>query len=121
MKKKNEEKTKEEMNKINVLLQKKLQEKADKIKSVYEKKYKEAESKFEQMSQVMMSSMSNISLSNINKSSFNYEHKGIKCERCFIEPIIGYRYKCSVWIFRYLEFHKVTIHSEFVVYKNYIF
>ena len=96
LKKKYEEKTKEEMNKINVLLQKKLQEKADKIKSVYEKKYKEAEGKCEQMSQVMMSNMSNISLSNIDKSAYNYEHKGIKCERCFAEPIKGYRYKCSV-------------------------
>ena len=94
--KKYEEKTKEEMCKINVLLQKKIQEKADKIKSIYEKKYKETEEKFEQMSQVMMSNMSNISLSNIDQSSFNYEHKGIKCERCFIEPIKGYRYKCSV-------------------------
>ena len=99
LKKKYEEKTKEELNKINGLLQKKLQEKADKIKSVYEKKYKEAEEKFEQFSQVMisnMSNMSNMSLSNIDKSSYNYEHKGIKCERCFIEPIKGYRYKCSV-------------------------
>ena len=99
LKKKYEEKTKEELNKINRLLQKKLQEKADKIKSVYEKKYKDTEEKIEQFSQAMisnMSNMSNMSLSNIDKSSYNYEHKGIKCERCFTEPIKGYRYKCSV-------------------------
>ena len=48
------------------------------------------------MSQIMMSNMSNVSLSNTDKSSNKNEHKGIKCERCFIEPIIGYRYKCSV-------------------------
>jgi len=23
-------------------------------------------------------------------------HNGIKCKRCFLEPIIGYRYKCSI-------------------------
>ena len=23
-------------------------------------------------------------------------HNGIKCQKCFLEPIIGYRYKCSV-------------------------
>jgi hypothetical protein len=26
----------------------------------------------------------------------NTMHYGIKCERCFLEPIIGYRYKCSI-------------------------
>ena len=96
IKKKYEEKAKEEINKINQLLQKKLEEKTEKIKLIYEKKYKEAEEKFEQISQVMMSNMSNVSLSNTDKSSNKNEHKGIKCERCFIEPIIGYRYKCSV-------------------------
>ena len=25
----------------------------------------------------------------------NFVHNGIKCEKCFVEPIIGYRYKCS--------------------------
>ena len=27
--------------------------------------------------------------------SNKYVHNGIKCKRCFMEPIIGYRYKCS--------------------------
>jgi hypothetical protein len=26
----------------------------------------------------------------------NFIHIGIKCEKCFENPIIGYRYKCSV-------------------------
>ena len=29
-------------------------------------------------------------------NSKNYAHDGIKCEKCFEETIIGYRYKCSV-------------------------
>ena len=29
-------------------------------------------------------------------NSKNYDHDGIKCEKCFEETIIGYRYKCSV-------------------------
>jgi len=28
-------------------------------------------------------------------NSNKYVHNGIKCKRCFMEPIIGYRYKCS--------------------------
>ena len=33
---------------------------------------------------------------NLIKNLKNYVHNGIRCEKCFEEPIIGFRYKCSV-------------------------
>ena len=33
---------------------------------------------------------------NQNQIKCETVHKGIKCQKCFQEPIIGYRYKCSV-------------------------
>ena len=47
-------------------------------------------------------SMSKIMLSNvqeegeINISFVKITHNGIKCNKCEIEPISGYRYKCSI-------------------------
>jgi hypothetical protein len=32
----------------------------------------------------------------INKTICNTVHNNIKCENCFMEPIVGFRYKCSV-------------------------
>ena len=90
-----EEKTKEEIEKMKNLLNKKAKEEYEQLKkeyeNIYREKEKEMEEKMNQMSEMMKS---NMLISNINKSSYKYEHKGIKCQKCFMEPIIGIRYKC---------------------------
>ena len=96
--KKYKEKTQEELNKINEVLNKKIEEEKQKIKTIYEKKYKEKEDEIKeelnQLSQMVMKSNANLNLSKIEESFCNFEHKGIQCEKCFQEPIIGIRYKC---------------------------
>ena len=63
----------------------------------YENEYKEKEKKmqkkFNQMSEMI--NKSNAYLSNIVQPSNKFEHKGIKCQKSMVEPIIGIRYKCS--------------------------
>ena len=91
------EKAKEELGKIKETLNKKVSEEKEKLKTFYENKYKEKEKKMEedlnQMSEMI--NKSNAYLSNIVQPSNKFEHKGIKCQKCMVEPIIGIRYQCS--------------------------
>ena len=97
------EKTKIEMDKIKEILNKNIKEENQKLKEKYEKKYKEKEKKINeelnQMSQrIMKSDISKESdglISKIEETKCVFEHKGIRCQKCFSEPIIGIRYKCT--------------------------
>ena len=95
--KKYKEKTNEEILKIKEKLNQKVEEEEQKLKTFYENKYKEKEKKMQedlnQMSEMI--NKSNAYLSNISQQFNKNEHKGIKCQRCMKEPIIGIRYKCS--------------------------
>jgi hypothetical protein len=95
------------MNEINKLLNKKLGEKINELEQRYLKKFNKKE---EQMNLVYNQNIQKINelsgyllnlnggqdknIQNINKCET--VHNGIKCQKCFQEPIIGYRYKCSV-------------------------
>ena len=64
------------------------------------KKYEDSEKK---RKEEYTNSLSKIMLSNVNQkegensiSLITTTHHGIKCQKCGMEPIIGYRYKCSV-------------------------
>jgi len=50
----------------------------------------------------------------------NYIHIGIKCEKCFEEPIIGYRYKCSV-CYNYNLCQKCKEKNTFLEYHSHYF
>ena len=116
-------KQKQELEIIKIEYEKSLKEKYDKnyenevqkfseqLKKEYEDKIKEMEKKFEenykfkenqmqmnykQMSNLLEKKIENYAGSKINLSICNTRHNGIKCEQCFKNPIVGYRYKCSI-------------------------
>ena len=97
IKEKYENKLAIEINNMKQLLNKELEENKMNLDKNYELKFKKKEKEKENI----VSQMSNIiqkkseDNSKINKSFCNTTHLGIKCERCFKEPIVGYRYKCS--------------------------
>jgi len=60
------------------------------LKDNLEKKYQEEfNQKILEISNLMLQSQS-------NKNKFNTIHNGIKCAKCFKNPIAGFRYKCSI-------------------------
>ena len=65
----------------------------------YVKQFEELEQKraedYNQMSKLMMNN-SQQNEGELNFSTVKTIHHGIKCEKCGNNPIIGYRYKCSV-------------------------
>ena len=61
----------------------------------YIKKYNDLEEK-RQLENSKLSQMIISDKNRINKTICNTVHKKIKCEHCFIEPIVGFRYKCSI-------------------------
>ena len=72
-------------------------------KKIFLKKYEQSQIKLkEKFSQISIMAKSKINNNNNNNKNNNKVavcktvHKGIKCQRCFQEPIIGYRYKCMV-------------------------
>ena len=73
-------------------------------KTIFYKKYEQSQIKLrEKFSQISMIAKSKINNNNNNNHNNNSKvavcktvHKGIKCQRCFQEPIIGYRYKCMI-------------------------
>ena len=69
-------------------MKKKYTEEFEKRDNIMEKKYNE-------ISEIIMKSQIGKKEDNLNFSTLKIEHKGIKCEQCFKEPIIGFRYKCS--------------------------
>jgi len=91
------EKAKEDIGKIKEALNNKVLKESQKLITFYEKEYKEKEKKTQkelnQMSEMI--NKSNAYLSNIVQPSNKFEHKGIKCQKCMAEPIIGIRYQCT--------------------------
>ena len=97
------EKTKDQIDKMKKELNKKIEEESQKLKEIYEKKYIEKENKMrEELNQIIEMLMeSNISMKSdesisslVVPSTCQFEHKGIKCQKCFSEPIMGINYKC---------------------------
>ena len=73
-KEKNEEKLNSIISEIPNEMEKNLEKKAKELENLYYIQYK----------------------TKINKKKNKEIHDGIKCEKCFMEPIIGIRYKCSI-------------------------
>jgi hypothetical protein len=65
------------------------------ILETYIKKYNDLEEK-RQLENSKLSQMVISDKNKINKTICNTVHNNIKCENCFMEPIVGFRYKCSV-------------------------
>jgi hypothetical protein len=101
----------EELNqKYSQILQKKIEEihntilkdvqsQNQKILDNYVKKFEESEKRREEdytnsMSKIMMSNAPKEG--DINLSFVKTVHQGIKCNKCGMDPIIGYRYKCPI-------------------------
>ena len=104
LKKKYENELKNQIIELNNLLNKKLDEDILLFKSQYDKNFEEKDKeillKFNEISElVLKSKLSKIEIKEEKKNPIpkcKIEHKGIKCKKCFQEPIIGYRYKCSI-------------------------
>ena len=99
LKERYENELKKEMSKMNDILKEKINNNINKLKNQYnqdfEKKQNEFTQKLNEMREIKLKS--NLEKKNNNlKPTCNTVHKGIKCKKCFQEPIIGYRYKCSV-------------------------
>ena len=61
----------------------------------YIKKYNDLEEK-RQLENSKLSQMIISDKNRVNKTICNTIHNNIKCEHCFMEPIVGFRYKCSI-------------------------
>ena len=93
---------KKEIKNIQETFNKKLQEKIEELKEVYRKKYenkdKEMNDKYNEIKNLIEKikiNQKNKDNNNLNSNKLTIIHNGIKCEKCFQLPIIGYRYKCS--------------------------
>ena len=78
----------------------KLKDKTNKLEKKYTEEFKKKENmmekKYNEISEIIMKSQIGKKEENLNFSTLKIEHKGIKCSQCFKEPIIGFRYKCSI-------------------------
>jgi hypothetical protein len=90
---------KEKMKEIHKTILKDVQEQNHQILNNYVKKFEELEEKresdYNQMSKLMVKNPEEKE-EEIVFSMVKVPHHGIKCDKCGINPIIGYRYKCSV-------------------------
>ena len=90
---------KNKIEEIHKTILKDVQNQNQKILDNYVKKFEDFEKKREED---YNNSMSKIMLSNVQKegeinvSFVKTTHHGIKCNKCGIEPIVGYRYKCPI-------------------------
>ena len=90
---------KKKIEEIHKTILKDVQNQNQKILDNYVKKFEDFEKKREED---YNNSMSKIMLSNVQKegeinvSFVKTTHHGIKCNKCGIEPIVGYRYKCPI-------------------------
>ena len=89
----------EKIKEIHNTILKDVQQQNQQILDNYVKQFEELEQKrendYDEMSKIMMSNIQQKD-EEINFSLVKTTHKGIKCEKCGKNPIIGYRYKCSV-------------------------
>ena len=90
-------KLKDEKDKMDKSFKQKLSEKEKDLENNflqrYQKKESEMKEKYNKLTNEIKKNMENNN--SILKSSINTVHNGIKCSHCFIEPIVGIRYKCS--------------------------
>jgi len=95
------------MKEIDKLLNDKLKENFNKIEKQYLMKYnrkeeqmnlvyKQNDQKINELKEYVTNLKGEEGKNNHNINKCLTVHKGIKCQKCFQEPIIGYRYKCSV-------------------------
>ena len=91
------EQMKSELNKYKVTLKEQIELSINKIKNENEKKYLEREiereQKFIEISQIMKSD-NRPKEDKLTMFICNTIHHGVKCKQCYVEPIVGYRYKC---------------------------
>ena len=83
---------------IHKTIYKDVQEQNQKILDGYVKKFEDLE---KQREEDYSNSMSKIMMSNVQKDEYNISlvkttHRGIVCKKCGMNPIVGYRYKCSI-------------------------
>ena len=94
------EKFEEKMKEINDKIFNKINEKIDEINEnnieKYKKKEKDIVEKINEFEKIINKYNIDKNEVNLNQNICNTIHNGIKCEKCFQEPIIGCRYKCSV-------------------------
>ena len=80
--------------KIKEILNKKLEENKKELEIIYEKKYKDKDKEKELQNQLNEKPNKTYNNNNIknNLTLCKTVHHGIKCKRCFIDPLVGYRY-----------------------------
>ena len=81
----------EKIKELNNTIYENIQKQNQTILENYIKKYEELESQREQES----IAFSNIVVPNPNKSVCKTVHNNVKCQQCFMNPIVGFRYKCT--------------------------
>ena len=90
-----QEKIKEIHNTILKDVQQQNQQILDNYVRQFEELEQKRESDYNEMSKIMMSNVQQKE-EEINFSFVKTTHKGVKCDKCGKNPIIGYRYKCSI-------------------------
>ena len=94
-----EKKLKQKMKELSIDMSNKIKDVELENQKIFLKKYEQSQIKLkEKFSQISIMAKSKINSNNNNKIRIVCKtvHKGIKCQKCFQEPIIGYRYKCTV-------------------------
>ena len=94
-----EKKLKQKMKELSIDMSNKIKDVELENQKIFLKKYEQSQIKLkEKFSQISRMAKSKINSNNNNKIRIVCKtvHKGIKCQKCFQEPIIGYRYKCTV-------------------------
>ena len=87
-----------QIKKIEEEMIRKINDKTKQLMNIYKSKYDKKEKDLNEKIEEISSKINKSQLENNNKSIsfFDTIHKGIMCKKCFLNPIIGYRYKCSV-------------------------
>ena len=96
-----DKKLKEKMEELSTNFSNKIKIVEQESKKIYLKKYEQSQINFnKKFSQISVMAKSKVNINNNNNNSIKSVcktvHKGIKCQKCFQEPIVGYRYKCTV-------------------------
>ena len=96
-----EQKLKQKMKELSIDMSNKIKNVQLENRNIFLQKYEQSQIKLkEKFSQISLMAKSKINNNNNNNNNNNKivcktVHKGIKCQKCFQEPIIGYRYKCA--------------------------
>ena len=99
LKNKYENELKKEKERILKIVNDKIEESKIKLKKLYEEKYQKKEEELHKKLNASINEKINASLLKNSQNNEKYKnktlHQNIKCEKCFICPIEGDRYKCS--------------------------